>query len=245
MLTNKYLWAFLYLLTVPAFAWIYYLNPYGFYHGTAVYEQSYYRLQHEAATAIWEAVVTTNRNARHGASSIKTPDGTVELAGLVLNDPETTVDGALLDGYVQFADDTGRVTRRKFSFAVDSQEKVLRDGVYLHAARLLDADLNVKAYQLFPGYGERTDSQGDAVLQLTPDQHRVLINFLDTARGFPHATKGHYYRMLYLSAVTLTTLGYGDVVPVTDHMRLLVACEAMLGMVFIGLFLNALSSEKL
>ena len=42
-----------------------------------------------------------------------------------------------------------------------------------------------------------------------------------------------------LSAVTVTTLGFGDVTPVTGAARAVVALEAVLGLVMIGLFVNA------
>jgi hypothetical protein len=47
--------------------------------------------------------------------------------------------------------------------------------------------------------------------------------------------------MLYLSSVTITTLGYGDIVPVTCSARMLIASEAILGVILAGLFLNSLA----
>ena len=47
--------------------------------------------------------------------------------------------------------------------------------------------------------------------------------------------------MFYLSTVTITTLGYGEIVPITTPARLLVAFEAFLGTVIIGLYLWALT----
>ena len=44
--------------------------------------------------------------------------------------------------------------------------------------------------------------------------------------------------MFYLSAATITTLGYGDIVPITTTARMWVAVEAILGVVTIGLFLT-------
>ena len=49
--------------------------------------------------------------------------------------------------------------------------------------------------------------------------------------------------MLYFSAVVITTLGLGDIVPLTDWARSLVAAEAVLGIVFAGLFINAAASR--
>lgn len=54
----------------------------------------------------------------------------------------------------------------------------------------------------------------------------------------------NYLRMLYFSTVVITTLGFGDIVPVSDLARIVVASEAILGIIFIGLFLNNLSKNK-
>ncbi len=61
------------------------------------------------------------------------------------------------------------------------------------------------------------------------------------AEGDPYYASGRFWRMLYMSATTITTLGLGDVTPVTDKARLLVGVEALLGIVMIGLFLNDLA----
>ena len=47
--------------------------------------------------------------------------------------------------------------------------------------------------------------------------------------------------MLYFSATTITTVGFGDIVPQSDGARLLVGLESIMGWVMAGLFLNALA----
>lgn len=49
---------------------------------------------------------------------------------------------------------------------------------------------------------------------------------------------------LYLSAVTVTTLGYGDITPIKETAAILVGTEAVLGVVLIGMFLNQLSHKR-
>jgi len=49
---------------------------------------------------------------------------------------------------------------------------------------------------------------------------------------------------LYFSAVTITTLGYGDISPTNDLGRVIAATESVLGITLIGLFLNALSRVR-
>lgn len=49
---------------------------------------------------------------------------------------------------------------------------------------------------------------------------------------------------LYLSIVTITTLGFGDITPSTSIGKLVVSSEAFAGVVTLGLFLNSISHER-
>jgi hypothetical protein len=80
-------------------------------------------------------------------------------------------------------------------------------------------------------------------LLLKATELQFLTDLINASAGFPGEAAGSYGRMLYLSAVTITTLGYGDIVPITDEARLVTALEAVWGIVLIGLFLNALAYE--
>ncbi|WP_339260948.1 potassium channel family protein [Lysinibacillus sp. FSL K6-3209] len=52
-----------------------------------------------------------------------------------------------------------------------------------------------------------------------------------------------FYSSFYFSIVTITTLGYGDITPIGKIAQFLVASEAILGIILIGLFLNSLSHQ--
>ena len=49
---------------------------------------------------------------------------------------------------------------------------------------------------------------------------------------------------LYYSAVTITTLGFGDVTPLNEAAAVLVVAEAVLGVVVAGLFINQVALRK-
>ena len=49
---------------------------------------------------------------------------------------------------------------------------------------------------------------------------------------------------VYFSVVTITTLGYGDIAPQTESARVFASLEALLGIVTIGLFLNAIARQS-
>jgi hypothetical protein len=68
---------------------------------------------------------------------------------------------------------------------------------------------------------------------------RQLRALVEGVQGDPSRMPGGYGRMLYLSAITITTVGFGDVVPTTTWSRFLVGLEAVFGIVVAGLFVNA------
>jgi hypothetical protein len=75
-----------------------------------------------------------------------------------------------------------------------------------------------------------------------PKRTKALLRRLELAsEGFPGPGGGGFSRYVYFSTVIITTLGFGDIVPMTDRARLLVALEAILGIVLMGLFLNSVA----
>ena len=63
---------------------------------------------------------------------------------------------------------------------------------------------------------------------------------------FPSITgpERSYIECLYFSTVTITTLGYGDITPLDEIGQLVTASESLLGVISIGLFLNAIASAR-
>lgn len=110
---------------------------------------------------------------------------------------------------------------------------------------------HVEFRELFPwqrGFDSPTffGSGGDdeyGFLVMPKDLQRQITEYLAANKGFPSGTTGSFFRMFYFSAITITTVGYGDIVPITPLARILVASEAILGVVIAGLFLNALAQK--
>jgi hypothetical protein len=72
----------------------------------------------------------------------------------------------------------------------------------------------------------------------------IAIERLSSEGGSdPKEASGLWPRMCYFSAITITTLGFGDITPVSSWARLLVGSEAVSGVVLIGLFLNAIAKK--
>jgi hypothetical protein len=55
---------------------------------------------------------------------------------------------------------------------------------------------------------------------------------------------GSWVDSAYLSLVTITTLGFGDVTPTKNIGKIVVSSQAFFGVMMMGLFLNALSYER-
>jgi len=73
---------------------------------------------------------------------------------------------------------------------------------------------------------------------------KKLFDYIKGTKGFASKLEDNFWRMFYLSAITITTLGFGDIVPISTVSRILVSIEAFLGIILIGLFLNSLAQEN-
>lgn len=62
--------------------------------------------------------------------------------------------------------------------------------------------------------------------------------------GQPSDLSDNYQRMFYFSAITITTIGFGDIVPLTTGARMAVTGEAIIGVILVGFFLNYLFSKE-
>lgn len=58
------------------------------------------------------------------------------------------------------------------------------------------------------------------------------------------APVSNFIDAIYLSVVTVTTLGYGDIVPASPYAKMLTSFQAISGVVVVGLFLNSLFSKQ-
>jgi hypothetical protein len=80
-------------------------------------------------------------------------------------------------------------------------------------------------------------------LILSQPRYEELMEFYLEVDGDPSYTSGLWLRMLYLSVVTITTLGFGDITPVSELARTLITAEAIAGVIVVGLFLLALAHQ--
>jgi hypothetical protein len=80
-----------------------------------------------------------------------------------------------------------------------------------------------------------------SLLQMPDVDYTFLREFVAEWTGVSTGVGRSPGRMLYLSVVVITTLGLGDIVPITDRARAILGVEAICGIVLAGLFLNAVA----
>ena len=78
-------------------------------------------------------------------------------------------------------------------------------------------------------------------IPLSEAQESEFSRFFDGLGGDPTSITGSYWRMFYFSAMVITTVGFGDIVPMTPIARAMVTGEAIFGVVIVGLFLTAVA----
>lgn len=81
-------------------------------------------------------------------------------------------------------------------------------------------------------------------IPISPDLFRVLTDYYNNKLVSGDGPLNLFSRAFYFSAITITTIGYGDIIPLTDTARNAVACEALLGMIILGLCIGTLTNQK-
>ncbi len=94
-----------------------------------------------------------------------------------------------------------------------------------------------------PAPSQPLPASSSGTLTMSRATYGELQRFYAAVQGDPSYASGSWLRMLYLSAITITTLGFGDITPVSESARMSIALEAVLGIVVIGLFLSALAQS--
>ncbi|MBD1366991.1 two pore domain potassium channel family protein [Mucilaginibacter sp. ZT4R22] len=124
-----------------------------------------------------------------------------------------------------------------YFFSLQTISKTVAKPIFFGQTRELFAYSNqdnpIDSKYLIP----KSDTLKPTSIVLKDDQIENINNLIGYNQGL--IINDSLKRMIYFSAVTISTIGYGDIVPIDDNLRLLVGFEAILGIVFIGLFINS------
>jgi len=252
-----------YLLIIPVFALIYTYKPNNFYLSTFKVEKQYQKIGFHNEDELF------SRLLKNIYESVKLnfvqQNDTTEL---YFNTSKFSID-KLSIGDIYY-DETENKIILKFYCELDSSASIKRyfPVVYfyadeysvLKAGSTQFAHITIDYYDtskndkfplqlktIFPTesgfYAYTTENQisNGGSLKVNRYLYNDLNAFIHNLNGNPSYSQ--FVRMLYFSVVTITTLGFGDIVPVSTNARLLVSLESILGIILIGLFLNSLSNR--
>ena len=82
------------------------------------------------------------------------------------------------------------------------------------------------------------------VITLTKEDASKIQSFLMPNGGSPQEIPATFGRMIYLSITTITTLGYGDIVPLTDRSQFFTGIEATVGVILLGLLISSMVANR-
>jgi hypothetical protein len=252
-------YAAIYVALIPSFAIVYSLLPGHFYHSTIQYERSQVnkagQLEFALLIAFW------NNLGNHGPGYTVYDDWSVSDGATWIDSLKSDADNLDFTLHLRLFKDNARESPSldlspRFAMVFDRGNNVMVPKARINGYQLVrlvnpDSTVGFDARRLMLALFPKTNAAGadlradEYVIYMSPAEVESLIDYLNSMEGFPSTgTWDHFWRMLYLSASTITTLGLGDVVPITGTARALIAMESVMGIVLIGLFLNALSYER-
>lgn len=255
-----WVWAFVYLASIPGFAIIYWRLPGNqFYHSTVQYEQSLHEDAGEVLVQLRDSLIANFRAANHG-DTLDQDGYRINITDLQVYGLRPTVDriGIRMSLTVSRATPRGPIVEH-FPFEANyaaSEKSFLLDPNSGQRTFFKVLSFDPPTIKLFDPANAKIFDYGvlfrhadgshylAPFLALPEPLNDRLQGFWRATRGLPAQASGGFWRMFYLSAVTITTVGYGDIVPLTTTARVLVSSEAILGIIVIGLFLNSLVRER-
>lgn len=238
---------FVYVLAIPVFGYGYYqFLPNDFYHATAKYEAS---LGIEASGLVRALTDDFQQQLRHlyGGNTVRVDDLTFNVEHAQFTAVKGTSDEWSVAAVAWIKGRQG-ASAGEDQFFVPLTLPFTWAPVSANFADGFDHEividsLSTDGRSLLPLFKCQQSVGWNGCLRVSQATHRAIVGFRDALRGFPERTRGHFLRMVYFSAVTISTLGYGDIVPLTWRSRLAVTFEAFLGPLLAGLFLNSLVAE--
>jgi hypothetical protein len=259
-------YALIYLLCIPGFAGIFHEMPDSFYHSTVQYEEELNREQDRIKDELKEIIndqwhtdeLPPNARIEPKFISNGLGFGISSISNLKIRKIEA---GHHLS-FILIVPFWGGKTSPEKDYNIFRYEHIPTSiliendplGRNLYYPDNISQSAHIELEMPSEMFGMNLEGNRKEILKaLFPNTPEIYLRprFVDKVKAFAAGSTGYasnvtgnFWRMFYLSAVTITTVGYGDIVPLTTSARLLVSIEAILGIVLIGLFLNALSYER-
>jgi hypothetical protein len=114
--------------------------------------------------------------------------------------------------------------------------------VHLISGRVASGDAIFET--VFSKKGPGSFARGYSNLEISPAVAMALKRFFGASIGDPLSQTDQFVRMLYFLATAATTVGFGDITPVTATARVWVTVEVVIEIVLIGIFLASLAGMR-
>ncbi len=252
----KFKWLVIFIITIFVFTFIYWSLTESFYHSTTWYEP-YIRDEYvELRTKLTDDIKGFFFERYNGYEIYLSDDKRwlLNIDSLRINGIDFDHDTAIMKFAIEVIDseDDLEVNDTPFSlnsfllFEAQFNKSYLKDGdyyvlygelIYSDALNAVLSDEELTRVDLSLIFADNTASPYIG-LYLTKGTYDYLVEYNRLSIGIPKKDLTNLVRMFYFSTVTITTLGYGDIVPLTTNARILVSLESILGIVFLGLFVN-------
>lgn len=251
LLSQPVLWAVVYLGAIPFFAWRFYTLPdNSFYYSSARHDAEVAAYADEILDALHSEIVRTAEGVT-GSTVIRYGDWRFDWANTEFYDLEAQPGGraSFRSTFVfRNAADPDTVLKQvqfvRLTTTMDlwGAAELLGERVrYINVDLETGGPLAIPPEHLFGIWPERVEAPWEFFFPMPVSSHVALQKFRSAALGRATHVPGGFPRMIYLSAVTITTLGYGDIVPTTRRARSLIAAESILGVVLAGLFVSSVA----
>lgn len=246
-----------YLAFIPAFAGIFMFFPAHFYHSTIKHEKSYILAEEELKEALYKSLdqcflqSSTSKESGYYNYSHANGEHMLQILKSKHKRLKTTPKSFLLPvgaillkkledkSYLYLEDEQFDIEISNEFSVCTWDDGIMSVNINFNSVKSAKIKEILKSKVKFP-----VDGSKKSILIKKRDTN-LMSNFINASKGFPHKISDNYLRMLYLSASTLTTLGLGDITPISSLARFLIILETIVGIVLIGLYVNSLGNEIL
>lgn len=251
-------WALAYFLSIPIYAFVYFLLPqldssqFHFYHASSQYEKALYD-DAAVTTSQLQDVLTQNFVARYSGDSTQVDGWNFSIKDLVITGLKPAEDTVEIRFRLRLQKETSAgpiVAQKSFRATTPILGQDIIDLSLGTVCKPLSFDsdrliiFNDESIGFDTIFVPRNEACYSPALAIPKELNERLKDFWRASRGFPTKTSGNFGRMLYFSVVTITTTGYGDIYPISNTARVLVAFESISGVFFAGMFLYAIVQKN-
>lgn len=143
--------------------------------------------------------------------------------------------------HVAFLDNASKIGTAAWAFPLDFEFGSSSPGQLRYPDSAGDFEaLNA----IFPSPKDFPNLLSGGFITVNDSEMQKIKAYVSGLNGYALGFSGQFGRMTYFSAIVITTLGLGDIVPIDDASRTLVAFEAIFGIFLAGSFLNALANLR-